>query len=135
MKASVCMLPLMLLVGCASGGVQPLKPLEIATEPYSGLGIANGTGTLAYEGNCLSFWDDEHKAMWVPVWPIGTTFNGTSIIFHRPGRADQPFVLGQEVQISGQPLDWPKVPGARAPLFARQCAGIPFAVADVRPAN
>ena len=124
-----------LLGGCVSNGVQSLRPLEIATAPYAPNNVASATGTLAYEHGCLSFRDDAHKAVWMPVWPDGTIFNGTSIIFHKPGKADQPIVLNQEFVLSGQPLTWANVPGPRAPLFARQCGGIPFAVADVRPAN
>ena len=134
MKRVLFALPMMLGC-CVSNRVEPLRPLEIATAPYPGNSVAGATGTLAYEHGCLSFRNDAHKAVWVPVWPVGTIFNGTSLIFHQPGRADQPFVLGQELLISGQPLSWPSVPSPRASLFERQCGGIPFAVADVRPAN
>jgi hypothetical protein len=71
----------------------------------------------------------------MPVWPEGTIFNGTSLIFHKPGKADQPIVLNQEFVLSGQPLSWSAVPGPRGRLFERQCGGIPFSVADVQPAN
>jgi len=135
MRPFAWLLPLVILAGCVSNGVQPLLPQEIATAPYHGISTASAAGTLAYEDGCLTFRDDAHQTVWVPVWPHGTVYNGTSLIFHEPGRADQPFVLGQEIRISGQPLDWSAVPGPRAPLFARQCGGVPFAVADVRPAD
>jgi len=125
----------LLLGGCVSNGIQPLRPLEIATVPYTGIVTARSTGSLAYEGGCLRFRNDARRVLWTPVWPDGTIFNGTSLIFHKPGRADEPVVLDQEFLMSGEPLAWPRVPGPRAPLFQRQCGGIPFAVADVRPAN
>jgi len=125
----------LVLAGCVSNGVQPLRPLEISTAPYTPVITATPTGSLAYERGCLLFYDDAAKQVLAPIWPEGTIFNGTSIIFHKPGRADQPFVLNQEVMLSGQPLTWSTVPGPRATLFQRQCGGIPFAVADVRPAN
>lgn len=134
MKLIVCALPL-LLAGCVSNGVQPLRPLEIATGPYNGFVAATHTGTLAYEHGCLTFYDDAHRLALMPVWPEGTIFNGTSLIFHKPGKADQPIVLNQEFVLSGQPLIWSAVPGPHGPLFERQCGGIPFSVAEVQPAN
>ena len=127
--------PIFLLGACASNGVETLRTNEIATVGYSKFVTATAPGSLSYEGGCLVFRDDASKAAWVPVWPYGTIFNGTSLIFHQPGRADQPFVLNQEILLSGRPLTWADVPGPRAPLFERQCGGIPFAVAEVRPAN
>ena len=134
MKLIACALPL-LLAGCVSNGLQPLRPLEIATGRYDGIVAATHTGTLAYGGGCLVFYDDAHGPMLMPIWPEETIFNGTSLIFHRPGRADQPIVVNQEFLLSGQRLSWSQVPGPRAALVQRQCGGIPFAVADVRPAN
>jgi hypothetical protein len=134
MKLVVFVWPL-LLAGCVSNGVQPLRPLEIATAPYSPIITASPTGTLAYEHGCLSFYDDARTQILAPIWPEGTIFNGTSLVFHKPGRADQPIVLNEEFVLSGRPLTWPTVPGPRASLFQRQCGGTPFAVADVRPAN
>lgn len=125
----------LMLGGCVSNGAERLHPLEIATSGYSPYVTVTATGSLSHEGNCLIFRDDAHRAAWIPVWPDGTIFNGTSLIFHKPGRADQPFVLDQEILLSGRPLEWRGVPGPRAPLFHRECGGIPFAVADVRSAN
>ncbi|MFL6764480.1 MAG: hypothetical protein ACJ8FO_04710 [Sphingomicrobium sp.] len=124
-----------LLAACVSNGVQPLKPLEIVTVPYSPTVTSSATGSLAYERGCLQFYDESGKQMWSPVWPDGTIFNGTSVVFHKPGRADQPIVLNQEFLLSGQPLTWSTVPSPRATEFQRQCGGTPFAVADVAPAN
>lgn len=124
-----------LLVGCASPGVHPLRPLEIPTAPYNGILTTALTGSLMYEGGCLLFRDDEKHAQLVPVWPNGSTFNGTSVTFHEPGHADQRIVVGEEFLMSGQPLRWSRVPGARILLHQRRCGGEPFAVLGVRPAN
>ena len=134
MKSVLIASPL-LLAGCVSNGVQPLRPLEIATAPYNPVITAAPTGSLAYEHGCLLFYGDARTQILAPIWPEGTIFNGTSLIFHKPGRADEPIVLSQEFVLSGQPLTWPTVPGPRASLFQRQCGGTPFAVADVTPAN
>jgi|SRR5438270_2939238 len=125
----------LLTAGCVSNGVQALRPLEIPTAPYSPIVTAAPTGTLAYERDCLLFYDDARKQALLPVWPDGTIFNGTSLIFHKPGRADQPIVLNQEFVLSGRPVPWSAVTASRASLFQRQCGGTPFAVADVKPAN
>jgi len=125
----------MLLAGCASTGPHPLRPLEIATAPYAGIATTHWTGSLAYERGCLLFYDDSRRVVLAPVWPDGTIFNGTSVMFHKPGRTDQPIVLNEEFVLSGQPLAWSGVPGPRATVFERQCGGLPFRVADVRPAN
>jgi hypothetical protein len=125
----------MLLVGCASSGVHPLEPLEIPIVGYSPAVTASASGTLAYEHGCLLFVEDGGKQIVAPVWPDGTIFNGTAVIFHRPGRADQPVVLNEEFVISGQPLTWSNVPAAHATQFERQCGHSPFAVAEVAPAN
>lgn len=137
MKPVMFLVPaLMLLIpGCASNGVGALRPLEIATAPYSGVVTAAPTGTLAYERGCLMFYDDRRRMALSPVWPDGTIFNGSSLIFHKPGRADQAVVLSQEFVLSGQPSTWSVLPASRAALFQRRCGGTPFVVANVRPAN
>jgi hypothetical protein len=125
----------LLVGGCASPGVHPLRPLEIPTAPYNGIATAALTGSLMYEGGCLLFRDDNHRVQLVPVWPDGSTFNGTSVIFHEPGRADQRIVVGEEILLEGQPVQWSRVPGSRVVLHQRRCGREPFVVLGVRPAN
>ena len=134
MKSVLFALPLV-LAGCVSNGVHPLEPLEIPIVGYSPVVTASASGSLAYEHGCLLFVEDGGNQIVAPVWPDGTIFNGTSVIFHRPGRADQPIVLNQEFVMSGQPLAWSAVPSPRAAQFEHQCGRAPFAVADVAPAN
>ena len=129
------LIPLTMLAGCASHGVHPLRPLEIPTAPYNGVATTGLTGSLMYEGGCLLFRDDQKRFQLVPVWPGGSIFNGTSVIFHEPGRADQRVVVGEEFLMEGQPLRWSRVPGPRMVLHQRRCGGEPFAVLGVRPAN
>jgi hypothetical protein len=124
-----------LLSGCVSNGVHPLRPLEIATAPYRGITTTALTGTLMYEGGCLLFRDDENRLHLYPVWPDGSTFNGTSITFHEPGRADQRVVLNEEFLMEGQPLQWSSLPGPRFSVHQSQCGAQPFAVLGVHPAN
>lgn len=123
------------LVCCGSHGVHPLKPLEIATAPYNGISTAALVGSLMYEGNCLLFRDESDHLQLMPVWPDGSTFNGTSVTFHEPGKTEQRIIVGEEFQMEGQPLLWARVPNARAAIFARQCGRQPFAVLGVHPAN
>src|SRR5258708_29239365 len=125
----------LLIAGCASPGVQPLRPLEIPTAPYNGITTTALTGTLMYEGGCLMFRDDDKRIRLVPVWPEGSSFNGTSALFHEPGKADQRIVVGEEFFMEGQPLQWLRVPGPRIVLHQRRCGGEPFAVLGIRPAN
>src|SRR5438067_2823251 len=99
-------LPLLILAGCSSGGLHPLRPLEIPTAPYQGVVTTSLTGTLLYEGGCLLFRDDRKRVQLIPIWPDGTTFNGTSVIFHEPGKADQRIVLTEEFLMEGQPVSW-----------------------------
>src|SRR5437868_6049326 len=89
----------LLLSGCGTPGVHPLRPLEIPTAPYNGIATAALTGSLMYEGGCLLFRDDGNRYRLVPVWPDGSTFNGTSVVFHEPGRADQRIIIGEEFLI------------------------------------
>jgi hypothetical protein len=134
MKRAVSVL-IALLGGCASNAVHPLRPLEIPIAPYNGITTAALTGSLIFEGGCLMFRDDGKRVHLVPVWPDGSIFNGTSVIFHEPGRADQRIVVGEEILLEGQPLQWSRVPGQRIVLHQRRCGGEPFAVLGVRPAN
>ena len=125
----------LLLCGCVSNGIHPLRPLEIPTAPYAGVVTTALTGTLTYDGGCLLFRADQKPLQFVPIWPDGTTFNGTSVIFHQPGRMDETVVVNEEFQMAGQPVQWARLPGPRIPLHQRVCRGTPFAVARVRPAN
>lgn len=126
---------LLTLAGCVSSGVHPLRPLELATAPYNGIPTAALTGTLMYEGSCLLFRGDDNSVHLFPIWPSGSIFNGTSVIFHEPGKVDQRVVLGEEFLMEGQPVQWVRVPGPRIALHERRCGGEPFAVLGVRPAN
>jgi hypothetical protein len=128
---------LLLLQACATsrGGVHPLRPLEIPTAPYQGFVTAALPGSLMYEGNCLLFRDEATKAYLMPVWPIGSTFNGTAILVHQPGKADQRIMVAEEFLMEGQPLRWSALSGAAYAPFLQQCGVQPFFVSSVRPAN
>jgi hypothetical protein len=126
-----------LLVGaCVSErSVHPLRPLEIVTSPYHGISTEGLTGSLMYEGDCLLFREEGNHLQLMPVWPDGSTFNGTSVTFHEPGKAEQRIIVGEEFRMEGLPLHWVDVPNPRAGIFAQQCAREPFAVLGVHPAN
>jgi hypothetical protein len=129
---------LALLAGCASyssQGVRPLRPLELATAPYQEAVTSSLTGSLMYEGGCLLFREDRTKAHFLPVWPTGSIFNGTALTFHQPGKADQPVLVGEELEIEGQPSPWSALPPATFAPFQQQCAAEPFLVSRVRPAD
>ena len=128
-------LPLLLLAGCASDGIEPLQPLEIPTAPYSGTVSASVTGSLMYEGGCLLFRDDDNRLQLLPIWPDRTTFDGTSVIFHERGRSDQRVLISEEILLQGRPLEWSEIPGPRTALHHQKCNRRPFLVLGVRPAN
>ena len=134
MKVLPCVAALMLFA-CASNGVEPLRPLEIATAPYQGIATTALSGSLMYEGGCLLFRGDGDRLHLFPVWPHGSTFNGNSLIFHEPGKADQHVAIGEEFLMAGQPVDWARVPNPRIALYQQRCGATPFAVLHVRPAN
>jgi hypothetical protein len=132
---------LVLLAGCAmnqNSGVRPLRPLrplQIPTGPFLDSTAEALQGTLMYEGGCLIFRDDVSRGHLLPVWPYGTVFNGTSIIVHLPGKAEQRLVLAQEFVMYGHRVPWANLPPADFAAFQRQCGSEPFAVRSVRPAN
>jgi hypothetical protein len=104
----------------------------LALAPYDPSITQVMTGTLMYEGGCLLFRDEESGQVVLPTWPLGSSFNGTAVIMHVPGKADQPVVVSEEIELSGRPLAQPLPMLAD---FERQCA-VPFVtVAEVRPAN
>ncbi|NUR45218.1 MAG: hypothetical protein HOP91_03540 [Sphingomonas sp.] len=88
-----------------------------------------------YEGGCLLFRDEHLGMQLLPVWPDGSSFNGTSVTFHEPGKAEQRVVVAEEFQMEGQPLQWANVPNPRINLFRQRCRGEPFAVLRIHPAN
>src|SRR5438309_4625000 len=132
------LLMVVLVASCttyANGGIRPLRPLELATAPYQETVTTALTGSLMYEGGCLLFRDEQSTARLLPVWPTGSVFNGTSVIFHQPGKTDQPVLVGQEFMMGGQPLMWPALSTSVYSPFQHQCAAQPFLVAQVRPAD
>lgn len=129
------LIALILLQGCASRGLRPLRPLQLATAQYQDLVTASLTGSLMYEGGCLLFREDKSNAHFVPVWPTGSTFNGTSVIFHEPAKADQRIIVGEEFLMEGRPMQWPEIFTPYYEPFQRQCGAQPFFVSSVRPAN
>jgi hypothetical protein len=130
------LLALVLLAqGASSRGVRPLRPQELAVVPYQEIVTASLTGSLMDEGGCLLFRDDATKQHYLPVWPIGSIYNGTSVIFHQPAKADQRLVIGEEFLMEGRPVQWSALDAAYYEPFRRQCGTTPFLVTAIRPAN
>jgi hypothetical protein len=133
-----CLLAFLAIGGCVSNGhngIRPLRPLELATAPYNGAVASVRTGSLMYEGGCLLFREDRFDARLLPIWPTGSIFNGTSVIFHEPGKADQPILIAQQFVMEGRALSWDELRGIAYAPFEHQCGGQPFMVARVRPAD
>ena len=131
----ICLIGLLLLEGCASTGVRPLRPNELATAPYHEQGAESFVGSLMYEGGCLLFEDEAKTTRLLPVWPDGSTFEESLITFHHPGRAEQRVMVGEEISITGEVMDWPSVQDAHLAPFQNQCASKPFFVTAMTPAN
>jgi hypothetical protein len=127
----------LLLGGCAyrGGGIRPLRPLEIALSAYNPVAAEALTGSLMYEGGCLLFRDDKSGGLLLPVWPAGSTFNGTAVLFHHPGKSDQWVIIAQEFVIEGQREPWATLGPGSYFAFQNQCRAQPFTVARVRPAD
>lgn len=130
---------LLMLGGCTFNNhpaVRPLRPLEIPTAPYQPMATTALTGSLMYEGGCLLYRDEKSGALLMPVWPAGSSFNGTALSYHLPGKADQWIAVAQELLLYGQPLQWHRLGAKDYEPFQRQC-GIyaPFFVTNVRPAD
>lgn len=132
------LLPIFVLAGCMAQdpSIRPLRPLEIPTTAYRDVATTALTGSLMYEGGCLLFRDDETRALMVPVWPAGSSFNGTALLYHLPGKADQWLAIGQEAVLYGEPLQWNTLPSAIYGPVHHQCgAYAPYYVGSVRPAD
>lgn len=132
-----CLALLVVLQGCVSqGGIRPLRPLEIATAPYRDVSTTAVTGSLMYEGGCLLLRDDRTHALLMPVWPLGSSFNGNALLVHHPGKSDQWVTIAQELLVSGEPYQWATFDPVYYRPFEHQCGGYaPFLVTTVRPAD
>jgi hypothetical protein len=133
------LLAIFALGGCVMNNqpkIRPLWALKIATAPYQDLATTALTGSLLYEGGCLLFRDDQSRELLMPVWPAGSSFNGTAVNFHQPGKADQWLAVAQEVLLYGQPIRWPTLSGPPYMPFEHQCGVYPpFFVTGTRPAD
>jgi len=114
---------------------RPLRPLELATSLYSETVTSARTGSLMYERGCLLFREDGTAARLLPIWPEGSIFNGTSVIFHQPAKADQRIAIGEQFVIEGEDLPWASIAQAEFQPFRQQCPEPPFFVSKVRPAD
>jgi hypothetical protein len=126
------------LAGCVSQHptIRPLRPLEIATAPYVDVATDTHTGSLMYEGGCLLFRDDATRALLMPIWPAGSSFNGTAVSFHLPGKSDQWLAITQEIHIQGEPLRWSTLNPVYYAPEQHQCGAFPpYLVTSVRPAD
>lgn len=133
-----CVYAALLLAGCETPQnepVRPLHPLELAMSTYDGNISEQLTGTLAYEDDCLLFRNDEAGPMLTPIWPNGTTFDGTALIYHEPGRVDQSLVVAQHFRMGGRRVTWQQLSAPVYQPFQNQCRGQPFLVSEVRPAD
>jgi hypothetical protein len=131
------LLILLLLPSCMTNGsgIRPLRPLELAMAPYHEAAPTALSGSLMYEAGCLLFRDEKSKSALLPVWPVGSVFNGTSVIFHQPAKSDQRIVVGEEFLMEGQRGDWSDLPPATFLPFRHQCGAQPFLVSSVHPAD
>src|SRR4051794_1715133 len=132
------LLPILLLAGCIAEhpSIRPLRPLEIPTVAYRDVATGALTGSLMYEAGCLLFRDDETRAVVMPVWPVGSTFNGTALLYHLPGKADQWVAVNQEAVLYGQPLQWSALGTVDYRPLEHQCGAFPaYYVSSVRPAD
>jgi len=125
---------LLAVTSCSTGGVHPLRPLDLPTASYlEGVEFESIVGSLTYDNSCLLF-RSEGGEMLLPVWPYGTVFNGTSLMFHRPGKTDQPLLVNEQIQIRGERLPAGYV-RSHFEDYRQRCGGAPFFVAAVRPAD
>ena len=127
----------MLLAGCAPKPlIRPLLPLEIPLAQYQDVVTAALTGSMMYEGQCLLFRDEASKSYLMPIWPAGSSFNGSAVRFHQPGKSDQHVLVAEEFVMEGQPLLEARLSHEYYEPFWRECPGAqPFFVVSVRPAN
>ncbi len=129
---------MVLLGGCMNNhpAVRPLRPLEIPTAPYQPVAATTLRGSLMYEGGCLLFRDEETGSLVMPVWPAGSSFNGTGLLYHLPGKSDQWLVMTQEALIYGRPVEWQSLEIRAYAVFRHQCGAYhPFFVTALRPAD
>jgi hypothetical protein len=120
---------------CASSGVRPLRPFEIATGVYHPAAKDQIVGSLMYEGGCLLFVNEDRTRQLVPIWPSGTQFQEQMVTFHQPAKAEQRLVIGEEIRLDGEAADWSQIDAARYAPFRQQCGADPFFVSGVAPAN
>jgi hypothetical protein len=125
----------LLLSGCWHSGVKPLKPLAIPLSTYLQAAPEKRAGSLMYENDCLLFREDGTGATLMPIWPYGSSFNGTAVLFHEPGKADQRLMVAEELVLEGQSADWANLPAEFYQPFQRRCSAPPFYVSKARPAN
>jgi hypothetical protein len=135
MRKAILIGLLLNLEACASNGVRPLRPYEIATGAYHPAAEEQLVGSLMYEGGCLLFTNEDRTRQLLPIWPDGTLFEESMVTFHQPAKAEQRLVIGEEIRLDGQAVDWPELDSVRYAPFRRQCAAQPFFVSAVTPAN
>lgn len=129
------LLVLLMLQGCVSNDIRPLRPYELAVAPYHYGESEALVGSLMYEGGCLLFVTDDKSRQLLPVWPTGSTFEEQLITFHEPAKAEQRMILGEQIRLDGQLGDWTKLDDPQFAPFRQQCRAEPFFVTAVRPAN
>lgn len=129
------LISLLLLQACASNGIRPLRPYELATAPYREPGSQSFVGSLMYEGGCLLFEDESGSTRLLPIWPTGSTFEESLITFHRPAKAEQRVMVGEEIRMDGERSDWASLSDRGLLPFQHQCGGEPFFVGAITPAN
>jgi hypothetical protein len=124
----------LVLAGCAAQPMHPLRPKDVPTAPYvEGASAEAVDGSLAWQDGCLLFRSDAGNRL-LPIWPHTSVFNGTALIFRRPGKTEQPVLVNQEIEIGGE-----RLPAAYAQAnfgpYVQRCGGQPFFVADIEPAS
>jgi len=126
------------LQGCATNQrepVRPLRPLELAKSAYDGNVVEQLTGALAFEHDCLLFRSDIGGPLLTPIWPEGSSFDGTSVKYHEPARQEQPLLIAEHFVMGGRRVTWQQLSAPSYRPFQHQCQAEPFLVSAVRPAD
>lgn len=137
-RHSLLCIGLAALTGCMANRPEPIRPvraLDIPRSAYDGNVVEQLTGTLAYEHECLMFRDDNGGPLLTPVWPEGSSFDGTSVKYHEPGRVEEPILIAQHFVMGGRRVAWRQLASPAYAPFQNQCRGAPFLVSAIRPAD
>lgn len=123
------------LIACVQTALNPTNvaaAVAIPTHPNGDIITTSIAGSLVRRDDCLLFYGSRTARYFLPIWPVGSRFDGNAVAVPTAHGGEKIIVAGRRFTLSGSTGDWTNIRDPDLKAFERRCSVTPFFVADVQ---